>query len=57
LSRIFKTKANGRWLVSTQDPVRLDDYSEPESDVALLKPAPDDYKRRHPVPGDVFFAH
>ena len=54
LSRIFNTKANGRWLVSTQDPVRLDDHSEPEPDVALLKPAPDDYKRRHPLPDDVF---
>jgi Uma2 family endonuclease len=53
LSRIFNLLARGRWLVSTQDPVRLDDHSEPEPDVALLKPAPDDYKRRHPQPDEV----
>ena len=54
LSRIFNTLANGRWLVSTQDPVRLDDHSEPEPDVALLLPAPDDYTSRHPRPEEVF---
>jgi len=54
LSRIFNARANGRWLVSTRNPVRLDDHSEPEPDVALLKPAPDDYKSRHPQPEDVF---
>ena len=54
LSRIFNALARGRWLVSTQDPVRLDDHSEPEPDVALLQPAPDDYKSRHPRPDDVF---
>ena len=41
LSRIFNLKANGRWIVSTQDPLRLDDHSEPEPDVMLLKPSPD----------------
>ena len=53
LSRIFNALARGRWLVSTQDPVRLDDHSEPEPDVALLKPVPDDYKSRHPRADDV----
>ena len=54
LSRIFNLKAQGRWLVSTQDPLRLDDHSEPEPDVMLLKPAADDYTSRHPQPEDVF---
>lgn len=54
LSRIFNLKANGRWIVSTQDPLRLDDHSEPEPDVMLLKPSPDDYTNRHPQPDDVF---
>jgi len=54
LSRLFNLKAKGRWLVSTQDPLRLDDHSEPEPDVMLLKPAADDYTSRHPQPGDVF---
>ena len=54
LSRIFNLKAKGRWIVSTQDPLRLDDHSEPEPDVMLLKPVPDDYTSRHPQPDDVF---
>lgn len=54
LSRIFNLKAKGRWIVSTQDPVRLDDHSEPEPDVMLLKPVADDYTSRHPQPDDVF---
>lgn len=54
LSRLFNLQAKGRWIISTQDPVRLDDRSEPEPDVMLLKPAADDYTSRHPQPGDVF---
>lgn len=54
LSRLFNLKAKGRWVVSTQDPLHLDDHSEPEPDVMLLKPVADDYTRRHPRPEDVF---
>src|SRR5665213_224454 len=53
LSRLFNLKSKGRWIVSTQGPVRLDDRSEPEPDVMLLKPSPDDYTTRHPVASDV----
>lgn len=54
LSRIFNLKAKGRWIVSTQDPLHLDDHSEPEPDVMLLKPEDADYTSRHPQPDDVF---
>ena len=54
LSRIFNSKAKGRWVVSTQDPLRLDDFSEPQPDIMLLKPAADDYTNRHPRSEDVF---
>jgi Uma2 family endonuclease len=54
LSRLFNLKANGRWTVSTQDPLHLDALSEPQPDIMLLKPAPDDYTIRHPEPNDVF---
>lgn len=54
LSRFFNIKAKGRWVISTQDPLHLDDHSEPEPDVMLLKPSPDDYTNRHPRPDDVF---
>lgn len=54
LNRLFNTLSKGRWLVTAQNPVHLDDYSEPQPDLMLVKPAPDDYTTRHPRPEDVF---
>ena len=34
--------------------MRLDDHSEPEPDLALLKPVSDFYRKDHPQPEDVF---
>ena len=46
--------AQHRWLVTAQDPVHLDDHSEPQPDVMLVKRASDFYRKRHPGPQDVF---
>ena len=54
LNRLFNRLAAGRWLVSAQDPLHLDEYSEPQPDLMLLKPVADDYTSRHPGPEDVF---
>jgi Uma2 family endonuclease len=54
LNQIFTVAAHGRWITQVQDPVRLDDYSEPEPDLALVKPVADFYRRCHPQPEDVF---
>lgn len=43
-----------RWVVTVQSPVHLDDSSEPQPDVMLVKPARDFYTSRHPGPEDVF---
>ena len=51
---VFSAAAKGRWKLGVQDPVRLNDQSEPQPDVALLRPAADFYRRRHPGPDDVF---
>jgi hypothetical protein len=40
-------------IVRIQSPVRLDDYSEPEPDIAVVKRRPDRYGERHPGPADV----
>ncbi len=53
LSRLLNLEARGRWIVSTQNPLHLDDYSELQPDLMLLKPAAHDYLSRHPVPADV----
>lgn len=54
LNQLFTAAANGRWVVAIQDPLHLDDHSEPEPDLMLLKPLPDFYRKRHPQPEDVF---
>lgn len=49
------TDANqGRWMLQVQDPVHLDDHSEPQPDLVLLKRSPDFYRNRHPQTEDVF---
>jgi Uma2 family endonuclease len=54
LNQFFSAAAQGRWIVSVQDPAQLDDYSEPEPDLMLLKPSADFYGERHPQPQDIF---
>ncbi len=42
-------------VLGVQDPVRLDDLSEPEPDVSVLRPRQDFYAAAHPGPGDVLW--
>ena len=51
LARFFTLASNDNYLVSTQNPVRLDELSEPQPDLALLKPG--NYMDRLPGPADV----
>jgi Uma2 family endonuclease len=41
-------------FVSTQDPIRLDNFSEPEPDLAIVKGTIFDYAEHHPVPEDIY---
>jgi Uma2 family endonuclease len=54
LNRILSKLLGERAIVSVQDPIHIDDYNEPEPDVALLKPRQDFYAERHPSAEDVF---
>ncbi|GJM33162.1 MAG: hypothetical protein DHS20C18_21630 [Saprospiraceae bacterium] len=40
-------------IISVQDPVELNQYSEPEPDLAILKYRDDLYTKSHPKPADV----
>lgn len=40
-------------VVAIQNPVHIDEYNEPEPDIALLKPREDFYTESLPAPGDV----
>jgi Uma2 family endonuclease len=42
--------------VSVQNPVQLDDYSEPQPDLLLLKAKPGGYRFGHPQPNEVILA-
>ncbi len=53
LTRLLVLLVGARGLVSVQNPVRLDPGSEPQPDVAVLKPRADDYETGAPGPGDV----
>jgi Uma2 family endonuclease len=41
-------------LFRFQDPIQLDDYSEPEPDIAVVKIDPLDYEDHHPLPNEVY---
>jgi Uma2 family endonuclease len=44
----------GLAILGVQDPVHLDDFSEPEPDLAVLRHKDDFYLDHHPRPEDVF---
>ena len=53
LTRLLIGAVGDRGIVSVQNPIRLDDRSEPEPDVAVLRPRADDYRTATPTPRDV----
>jgi Uma2 family endonuclease len=53
LNGILTRAAGDSASVLVQDPVRLSDLSEPQPDLALLRPPDDSYIQHHPGPADV----
>ena len=43
----------GEFVVSTQNPIILDDLSEPQPDIAVLRHKSDFYKESHPHAADI----
>lgn len=54
IEKLLERRLGEQVLVRLQDPIRLDDYSEPEPDIAVVRPQADFYASRHPVPADVY---
>jgi Uma2 family endonuclease len=54
IEKLLSDCLNDRALLRFQDPVRLDDYSEPEPDVAVVHPDPSFYEDHHPTPAEVY---
>ena len=53
LNRLLVRRLGTRAIVQVQDPVVLSRFSEPEPDLAVLKPRVDFYAAKHPEPRDV----
>ena len=53
LTAVFGPHAPDRYRLSIQNPVHLNDGSEPQPDAALLRQRPDGYRAAHPTPADV----
>jgi Uma2 family endonuclease len=54
LDKLLSAKLQERAILDTQNPVVLDDTSEPQPDVALLRPREDFYETAHPQAEDIF---
>jgi Uma2 family endonuclease len=53
-NRLFNQPTQPRFLVRSQLPIQLDNRSEPEPDIALVKSDRFDYDDRHPKAEDVY---
>jgi len=54
IDRLIEKVLGEKIVFSAQDPIRLDNFSEPEPDVALLMPPIENYDDRHPTPEDIY---
>ncbi len=52
--KLLETLLGDAVLVCPQEPIELSNYSEPEPDIAVLKPDPLYYEAHHPVPSEVY---
>jgi Uma2 family endonuclease len=53
LNGFLPLQLEGKVIISVQDPIHLGEHSEPQPDLALLKPRPDFYAPGHPTPQEV----
>ena len=53
LNRLLHARLSDRYIISVQDPIRLDELNEPEPDLAVLRFRTDFYGESHPRPEDV----
>lgn len=50
---VFRERLGNRAIVRIQEPVHIDDRSEPEPDVVLARPLKNKYSDHHPVPDEI----
>ena len=52
--RWFTRALGDKVILGAQDPILLNDFSEPEPDIVLTAPPDDLYLENHPTPKDIF---
>jgi Uma2 family endonuclease len=52
--RLLQNSLRNLALICVQDPVKLNERSEPEPDIAVVKVDPLDYADHHPTPGEIY---
>jgi Uma2 family endonuclease len=53
--RVWERKLGDHVLIRVQEPVQLNEYSEPEPDLAIVMVDPLDYATNHPQPAQVYW--
>jgi Uma2 family endonuclease len=53
LAQLVTLSAGQTAIISTQNPLMLDEYSQPQPDILVLKPREDYYRKAHPQPEDI----
>ena len=53
VSNLFVRKLDDRFIIRSQNPIHLDDGSEPQPDIAVARPRDDYYTAAHPTPADI----
>jgi Uma2 family endonuclease len=53
LNKLLTIQVGDAGIISIQNPIRLDDYSEPQPDIAILSPRDDYYTQALATPDDV----
>jgi hypothetical protein len=54
INAVFADRLRGQAIVGVQDPVHLNEYSEPQPDISVLKLNPDFYLSAHPKPDEIY---
>ncbi len=54
IAKFFDRNFNGILFVRNQNPIWLDDYSEPEPDIVLATLREDEYENSHPRPEEIY---
>lgn len=53
-TKMFYKTLSDKAVIRNQNPIWLDDFSEPEPDIVLAKPKEDEYENSHPTPKDIY---